>query len=853
MTGRVLILLLFATLLRPASAYSQVPPPHPLTIDNVLDIERIDRAALSPDGEWVAAVVLRPARTGEVYGRISYETDPSRGDVWLISTRTGEKRAITNGAPQAAGYWCATWSPDGQRLAFLSTRPEGDEPRGGDNVRLYVWDRSTDAVVRMSDTALMTQTRYGGGIDKLDLRGGADRSTVAHDCGPDENAPFLWLDDHRILMAALPQGQVSGLLDQYVRPFREDARNAALLRDGSAATVRAVGSGAAREPRDDGNSAILQTLDVTTRSVETIVTVPTYPFRSELAVSVSPDGKRLAILATLGTLLPQAGRTFPNLWNDEWTVERRLGFADLAPGASVRWVTMPAEGRYPLDLYGWSPDGARVALRGRADPYATATPLFVASARSGAVTRRGAFSVGDGSSGASSLRQSPVLWVGKDRLLARATDAAADWWLLGTAGKAANVTHGVATSGFRRAWDGHLIAIANDRLVRLDPARAALVQVAKLAGAASIGWPADPDFPASAFIVSVSGADGWALRALSPAGTMGPALKLPGSSVDISDLARGKLLWSRSGRQGLFLRTTRLADGDTRDLAQLDGFMANVAWGQTRLIDYTSTDGKALKGLVILPPDYQPGRRYPTLAWVYGGYVVRGLDNYWTDPFLPGIYNLQLYAARGYVVLVPSMPEAGRSQRADVYANIPKGVMPAIDKLVALGIADPDRLGTFGQSNGGYSVYALVAQTNRFKAAVGIAGITDLVSHYGTFDPTARGYPGIEHEKSDNWGEIDFFGRKVPPPGDMAGYNRNSPLSYADRIETPLLLIHGEFDIRGGSGQAEELFTALYRQGRTAKLLRYGGESHSLGQSPANVRDVYAQTIAWFDAHLRKE
>ena len=117
---------------------------------------------------------------------------------------------------------------------------------------------------------------------------------------------------------------------------------------------------------------------------------------------------------------------------------------------------------------------------------------------------------------------------------------------------------------------------------------------------------------------------------------------------------------------------------------------------------------------------------------------------------MPGIYNLQLYAARGYVVLVPSMPLDGFGDRG-VYAQIPNGLMPALDRLVALGIADPDRLGVFGQSFGGYSVYALVSQTDRFKAAVAMAGITDLASNYSEFDPTARGYPEIEHEKSDNW------------------------------------------------------------------------------------------------------
>ena len=198
------------------------------------------------------------------------------------------------------------------------------------------------------------------------------------------------------------------------------------------------------------------------------------------------------------------------------------------------------------------------------------------------------------------------------------------------------------------------------------------------------------------------------------------------------------------------------------------------------------------------------------------------------------------------------MPLPPRADRNDVYARIPDGVMPAIDRLVALDIADPDRLGVRGQSFGGYGVYALVTQTDRFKAAVAMAGITDLASQYGQFETVAHGYPGIDHEASDIWAEIDIFGRHARPDEDAAGYALNSPLSHVDRVHTPLLMIHGERDIRGSSAQAEQFFYALYQQGKTARLLRYGGESHSLALSPANIRDIFARTTRWFDTYVKR-
>jgi dipeptidyl aminopeptidase/acylaminoacyl peptidase len=168
-----------------------------------------------------------------------------------------------------------------------------------------------------------------------------------------------------------------------------------------------------------------------------------------------------------------------------------------------------------------------------------------------------------------------------------------------------------------------------------------------------------------------------------------------------------------------------------------------------------------------------------------------------------------------------------------------------------MGITDPDRVGVMGQSFGGYSVYALIAQSDRFRAAVAMAGVTDIIGFYGQFDPLARGYPGIAHEKSANWIVNAQFGLQAPPAEAAADYWRNSPLAYVDRVRTPLLMIHGEHDIRGPASQAELFFQSLYSQGKTARLLRYGGESHSLAQSPANVRDALRETIGWFDLYVK--
>jgi dipeptidyl aminopeptidase/acylaminoacyl peptidase len=829
----------------------------PLSIDDMLRMEHLDRATLSPDGEWIAVVVLRPATAGAVFGRSSYESDPTRSDVWLISAKTGARRLIANGQDNAAGYWCATWSPDGQRLALLSTEPKGKEPRGGDNVRLYVWDRASGRLSRLIDDAVMTQTRYGSAVDKLDLRGGADRGTVAHGCnkGPvGENAPFLWLDSHRLLAVTLPRGSISAAIDHYTRPYRIAERDAVRLRNGMETTVSAVASGDARAPREeDGETAILRVIDVPAHRQYAIGTVPAYPFRGGLTVSVSPDGKRLALFPTIGALRPQGGRTFANFREDAWQVERRLGFVDLATGVPTNWVTMPSTARYPLELFGWSPNGRSVAFRARSDPFTDTTPLFIADAEDGSVQPLGSRSIGNYMIGGGRPVAPAARWVSNSSLLTRTSDD--KWLVLGRNGVATDVGNGKdvpSPESFARAGDGSLMALVGKTLLRFDPTRAMLLPAAQVDGEASF-LPGDSDTPASRRLILLHRPDNSFVFSTLDGATGKIGAFVPAFRADFhdTDVERSTILYSQSSGSGTTLREVTIG-GRNGDVMRINAFLDEIDWGDVQIVDYSDAGGARLHAAVIFPPGYQPGRRYPTLVWVYGGYQVQSLDGeYMTDLLQPGLNNLRLYAAKGYVILVPSIPLDRSDRPTDVYTQMLKGVMPAVDQLIASGIADPERLGVFGQSFGGYSVYALVGQTNRFKAAVTMAGLTDLTSLVGEFDPTARGYAGIEHEKSDNWAETGQFGEPAPPWIDAAGYGRNSPLSYVANVTTPLLMIHGEFDIRGPQTQAEQFFYALYAQGKTARLLRYGGESHNLAQSPANIRDAFANVIAWFDRYLR--
>jgi dipeptidyl aminopeptidase/acylaminoacyl peptidase len=204
-----------------------------------------------------------------------------------------------------------------------------------------------------------------------------------------------------------------------------------------------------------------------------------------------------------------------------------------------------------------------------------------------------------------------------------------------------------------------------------------------------------------------------------------------------------------------------------------------------------------------------------------------------------GVLHAQVLASRGYAVLYPDMPAVER----DAVRHLLGQVLPALDRLIELGIADPDRLGVMGQNYGGYCVQALLTQTGRFRAAVSSAGATNLTSAYGALTPDG-------HSRWTGWLETGQ-GRAGGSLWERRdAYIENSPLFYLDRVSTPLLLICGSAHPEEPQ-QAGEAFGALRRLGKRVELRVYHGEGHWPGTwSEASYRDVCGRILAWFDTYL---
>ena len=248
---------------------------------------------------------------------------------------------------------------------------------------------------------------------------------------------------------------------------------------------------------------------------------------------------------------------------------------------------------------------------------------------------------------------------------------------------------------------------------------------------------------------------------------------------------------------------------------------------------YRSFDGREIEGALLLPAGSASAKKLPTVIMVHGGPTGNWSDEYeaWG----------QLLAGAGYAVFYPNVRgSTGYGydfmilNRADWGGGDFKDVMAAVDFLVTRGTADPARLGIAGWSYGGYMAEWAITQTQRFKAAVSGAGMSDLATEYVT----------EEHPSYDEW----FYGLPWEKP---EGFRRSSPLTYVKNAHTPTLILQGEADVIDPKGQSEALYRALKRNGVETELVIYPREGHGLKEEK-HLMDRLNQIVAWFDKYLKK-
>jgi dipeptidyl aminopeptidase/acylaminoacyl peptidase len=276
-------------------------------------------------------------------------------------------------------------------------------------------------------------------------------------------------------------------------------------------------------------------------------------------------------------------------------------------------------------------------------------------------------------------------------------------------------------------------------------------------------------------------------------------------------------------------------------ISQLNPQLGNYVFGRSRILEWLSTDGELLRGALLLPAGYQQDRKYPLVVFVYpGNSGSETAYRFGLFGFAP-YYNMQLLATRGYAVLYPDCPV----HPGTIMQDVANAVLPGINRVIEIGIADPKRVGVMGASLGGYGALSLIVQSQRFKAAIMHSGLGNLTSGYGEMSEDGSAYlVGVLEENRRTQLGTPWTARER--------YIENSPVFYLDRVETPLLIMHGSKDFAVEPFLSEEIFVDLRRLGKPVVYVKYEGEGHGI-ERYHNQIDFVERVIDWFDKYLRKD
>ncbi|WP_068503038.1 S9 family peptidase [Paenibacillus kribbensis] len=270
-----------------------------------------------------------------------------------------------------------------------------------------------------------------------------------------------------------------------------------------------------------------------------------------------------------------------------------------------------------------------------------------------------------------------------------------------------------------------------------------------------------------------------------------------------------------------------------------DDYLASLQVSVPETFWFEASDGFKVQGWMFKPAGLGPKEQVPMILQIHGGPHAMYTSTY--------SHEMQTLLAQGYAVLMTNPrgsfgygQDCAQACRGDFGGGDYRDVLDALDfALNQFDFIDATRLGVAGGSYGGLMTNWIISHTNRFRAAVTQRCISNWLSFYGLSDIGISYTEGIVG--ANPWEDPELLWSK-------------SPLAHVNNIETPLLILHGEEDLRCPVGQGDELYTALKRLGKTTRLIRYPGSNHSLLKSgkPSLRVDNFEQVIAWFKSYLSK-
>lgn len=279
------------------------------------------------------------------------------------------------------------------------------------------------------------------------------------------------------------------------------------------------------------------------------------------------------------------------------------------------------------------------------------------------------------------------------------------------------------------------------------------------------------------------------------------------------------------------LKSTRVTDSNPQ--------LGDYRWGTAQLFKWYAYDGSPAEGVLYLPEDFNPEESYPMIAYFYEVNSDLLYYHYNMEPSWSWI-NFPFYVSRGYVIFVPDIHYAPGVPGESAWNYVCSGVEEVCRQFPNI---DKSRIGIDGQSWGGYQTAYLVTRTNMFACAGSGAPVSNMTSAFGGI----RWGTGDSRQAQYEMGQSRIGRNLWEAP---ALYMANSPLFYADRIETPLLIMHNDADGAVPWYQGIELFMALRRLGKPVWMLQYNSEAHNLKER-RNRKDITKRLQQFFDHYLK--
>jgi dipeptidyl aminopeptidase/acylaminoacyl peptidase len=287
----------------------------------------------------------------------------------------------------------------------------------------------------------------------------------------------------------------------------------------------------------------------------------------------------------------------------------------------------------------------------------------------------------------------------------------------------------------------------------------------------------------------------------------------------------------------LFVGGAQLASA--KQVSETNPFQKDYAWGRSELIDFSNAQGRELQAALHYPADYEPGRKYPMIVYIYE-ITSNSLHSY-SAPSERNAYNPTVWTQNGYFVLRADIVYRDRNPGLSAVDALVPAVKAAVDK----GMIDEKKVGLVGHSWGGYQTAFVPTQTDIFAAAVAGAPLTELYTMYlsvywNTGGTDARIF------------EISQGRMEVPPWEDLDAYLANSPVHHIENLKTPMLVTFGDKDGAVDWHQGIVMYNAARRENKNLVMLVYEGENHGLAKKPNQI-DYHRRVMEWFNHYLKGE